>query len=172
MPIRMRRKSCGMEKVENLYCTAHAQHVMPRCLDHAVESGAANCIQVFATSACVRSRHDRRRLRIVEETSWRLDRWGHERRALRHLQPLDGRAGPPGDRPLRPCRAVAGAAACPRLVRYESIRPAELCEYCAGIAPIAPSLRGVLQSLTRIQPSFLRCSAQRLRVRRSHQKES
>ena len=30
MPLRMRRKARGMEKVENLYCTARAQHVMPR----------------------------------------------------------------------------------------------------------------------------------------------
>ena len=35
-----------------------------------------------------------------------------------------------------------------------------------------PSLRDVPQSLPCIRPSFLRCSAQRLRVRRSHQKES
>jgi hypothetical protein len=26
----MRRKARGMEKVENLYCTARAQHAMPR----------------------------------------------------------------------------------------------------------------------------------------------
>jgi hypothetical protein len=31
-----------MEKVENLYCTARAQHVMPQCMDHVDESGAAN----------------------------------------------------------------------------------------------------------------------------------
>ena len=42
MPIRMRRKARGMEKVENLYCTARAQHVMPPCMDHADESGGAN----------------------------------------------------------------------------------------------------------------------------------
>jgi hypothetical protein len=68
-----------------------------------------------------------------------------------------------------PCRTFGLARP---LVRYESIRPTELYEYCAGIAPIAPSPAQRSQSLTHIRPSFLRCSAQRLRVRCSHQKES
>ena len=37
-------------------------------------------------------------------------------------------------------RSRPGRRPGPRLVRYESIRPAELCESCAGIAPIVPSL--------------------------------
>ena len=34
MPMRVRRKAREMEKVENLYRTARAQHVMPRRRDH------------------------------------------------------------------------------------------------------------------------------------------
>jgi hypothetical protein len=37
MPLRLRRKTRTMEKVENLYRTARAQNAMPRHLDHVVE---------------------------------------------------------------------------------------------------------------------------------------
>ena len=38
MPMRMRRKTRGMEKVENLYRTARVQNAVPRGRDHMVES--------------------------------------------------------------------------------------------------------------------------------------
>jgi hypothetical protein len=88
------------------------------------------------------------------------------RLATRHLT-VESRA---------PVRARCGLPE--RLARYRNGLPdmslfaAELYEYCAGIAPIVPRLLGVPQSLTGIRPSFLRRNAPRLRVRRSHQKES
>jgi hypothetical protein len=37
MPLQLRRKTCTMEKVENLYRTARVQNAMPRQLGHVVE---------------------------------------------------------------------------------------------------------------------------------------
>ena len=83
-----------MEKVENLYCTARAQHVMPLCRDHMTASGQKP-IQAYATKP--------------------------PRRASRSM---------PDFRLARPLSDMS----------YFS---AELCENCADIAPIVPSLRGI-----------------------------
>src|SRR5512147_3260473 len=71
MPIRMRRKTRGMEKVENLYCTARAQHVMPRRRDHVVGSGGANRFKPSREGARVRFRHQRGGNRVAGESPWR-----------------------------------------------------------------------------------------------------
>jgi len=141
----MRRKTRGMEKVENLYCTARAQYVMPQCMDHMDESGAASRLKPSrARPACFRARH------LGGESTWAA-----KRRVPRHRPPAWWRGGMPGgpaaamrkrSRRRRPLPAIAVLPArqpYPSLVRYESIRPPELCEYCADIAPIVPSLRNV-----------------------------
>jgi hypothetical protein len=45
----MRRKTRGMEKVENLYCTARAQHVMPTAQGSRGRERRSKLIQAFAT---------------------------------------------------------------------------------------------------------------------------
>src|SRR6266436_2826813 len=89
MPIRMRRKARGMEKVENLYCTARAQHVMPRRKDHAVESEGANRFKPSRPgcprplSACAKGNPNRGRDILASNPHW--PRRG-ERRAMRRLR--------------------------------------------------------------------------------------
>jgi len=170
----MRRKARGMEKVENLYCTARAQHVMPRRSDHVAGSSRADRFKPARPGGGVRARPDCGRSESRPDILTLNPHWPREGWAT----PSDTagwRSAMPGGLPRRPCRdrgpgavsrsrhrVPAGTSALQPVVRYESIRPTELCEYCADIAPIAPSLRGVPQSLTGIRPSFLRCSAPRL----------
>jgi hypothetical protein len=45
MPISMRRKACGMEKVENLYRTARVQNAMPPRPHHVGESGSTGRVK-------------------------------------------------------------------------------------------------------------------------------
>ena len=182
----MRRKARGMEKVENLYRTARAQHVLPGRRDHVVGSGGANRFKPsrpggprpLPARAGVKPNRGARRLG-VESTS------AAKRRAPFRPPPAWWRSGMRGGLPRRPCRTDPRGPSAALDIRGPrrsvsladplsdmSQFAAELCEYCADIAPIVPSLHGVPQSLPRIRPSFLRCSAQRLRVRRSHQKES
>ena len=158
MPIRMRRKTRGMEKVENLYCTARAQHVMPERWDHVVGSGDVGWLKPSRRSRYVAS--------ICQQVMFAAHDRGQMRIAAGHPDVESGaipdmREGALGDPVIAPADGY-----------HMSQFAAELCEYCAEIAPIVPSQRGMPQSLTGIRPSFLRCSAPRLRVRRSHQKES
>jgi hypothetical protein len=68
----MRRKARGMEKVENLYCTARAQHAMPQRIDHVNESEGANRCKPFATRLpASASGVSGREIRIADETPWR-----------------------------------------------------------------------------------------------------
>jgi hypothetical protein len=48
MPMRMRRKGCEMEKVENLYRTARAQHVLATATGSRNREFVRQPIQAFA----------------------------------------------------------------------------------------------------------------------------
>ena len=186
MPLRMRRKARGMEKVENLYCTARAQHVMPPCMDHADESGGANRFKPSrpsgpaSASGMSEVKANRGARRLGTESTLAADEACAIPSAIRVVEKWDaGRPPaaamqdwPSGHQPLSifavPCLSVSLAHPLSDMSQFA----AELCEYCADIAPIVPSLHGIPQSLRPIRPSFLRCSAPRLRVPRSHQKES
>ncbi len=68
----MRRKACGMEKVENLYRTARAQHVVPRRSDHARDRAGADHMVESAMIATDSSLRDRRQL--ADASRFRHDR--------------------------------------------------------------------------------------------------
>jgi hypothetical protein len=154
MPIRMRRKARGMEKVENLYCTARAQHVMPRRRDHAVESGGANRFKPSRPGCphrlpiCAKGNPNRGRNTLALNPHW--PRRGG-RRAMRRLRGEE--PGCPGGLPRRPCRTAArgqqpGSPSrslsklqpCRPLVRYESIPRGTLrilLRYCSDRTELA-----------------------------------
>jgi hypothetical protein len=150
MPLRMRRKTRGMEKVENLYCTARAQHVMPQCRDHVAASGAANRFKPSRLGLrplpADRGDSESQVRHPGVESIWAREarcaicalEWRTARPAASSVVAMQdsGQGAVSRSRRCGPCRTFGLARP---LVRYESIRPTELYEYCAGIAPIAPS---------------------------------
>src|SRR5207245_11204188 len=93
-----------------LYCTARAQHVMPRRRDHAVESGRRKPIQVFAimlpasVSGMTRGKPNRERDTLALNLHW------PRRGARRHPPPAWWSTAIPGGLPLLPYRIVSPGA--------------------------------------------------------------
>ena len=172
----MGRKARGMEKVENLYCTARAQHVMPRRRDHVAGSGAAYRFKpsrpggdAASNDAC---RDSARGPRLCSAPLRAALRPGNGDHCWRHELSCPGRGAAPLAR-LRASSTRYGDATQSRDPEPGTVRQtvdpssgrfrtsagpcqkplpplsdmsqfaAELCEYCADIAPIVPSLRGV-----------------------------
>jgi hypothetical protein len=136
MPIRMRRKARRMEKVENLYCTARAQHVMPWRRDHVAGSGAASRFKPSRSScprphpACVKGKPNRGRDILALSPHGLRTGALH---AIRHRVAENRNAGRPatvamqdsglrGHRPRSASRSLSERQPCWPLVRYESIR--------------------------------------------------
>ena len=137
MPIRMRRKARGMEKVENLYCTARAQHVMPPCMDHADESGGANRFKPSrpsgpaSASGMSEVKPNRGARRLGAESTLAADEACAIPSAIRVVEKWDAGRPPAAamqDWPSGPSAALdirgplPECQPCPPLVRYESIR--------------------------------------------------
>jgi hypothetical protein len=167
----MRRKARGMEKVENLYCTARAQHVMPRRSNHVAGSGGADRFKPSRESSGARSWHDRERVGIAAghldvESTLAARRLGHAIRRCVVKRCNAGRPpaaamqdnGPGAVSRSRHRVPVGASAGCPLPDMSQFV--AELCENCADIAPIVPSL-------ARRSPKFDRYPAKLLAMQRA-----